>query len=172
MSDDQTPNGGGNGEEQQPEQPASSPVPPEPTAPVPEPVVATPPVTTSIPPLPEKSSDGFFDKYGDKILSAVIGGIVGFFTAIMATKGDVSKLNERVVAIETQDKNTEPKLKKLDQNLREMELLKQKLEILEKKDETATMISKSLEERLKNVQIQTLKELKELLAPQQQGKTP
>ena len=90
----------------------------------------------------------------------------------MATKGDVSKLNERVVAIETQDKNTEPKLKKLDQNLREMELLKQKLEILEKKDETATMISKSLEERLKNVQIQTLKELKELLAPQQQGKTP
>jgi len=117
------------------------------------------------PPTPVPAPS-FFAENWDKLLSAIIGGVVGFFAAIIAMKGDVATLAQRLVVVETtQSTSIQPKLINLDKNLAEMQLIEQRLAILEKKDETATMTTKLLEERLKTLQIDTLKELKDLLQP-------
>jgi len=116
------------------------------------------------PPTADGAKSNIFVDHWDKILTIIIAGVVGFFSAVAITKAEISRLNERIVEIETKyEVSVEPKLLTLEQNLREMVLVKEKMEILELKDSTANLINKQLEERLKVLRIETLKELNDLI---------
>lgn len=97
------------------------------------------------------------------ILTLVIGGVVGYFSGIAVLQSQISELSNRVVSLETVNDSTQPKLDKLDQYLREINLLKERIALYETKDETSELIVKNLELRLQSLQLDTIAELRQLL---------
>lgn len=114
------------------------------------------------------NSSNWFKENWDKVLgfvlSIIVAGVVGFFSAIRATEGEISTLRLKIVALETDSKNLiKPKLNTIDNNEATIQSLVGRLAQLEKENDihraTYNLLSLSREEERRK----TIIALKELL---------
>ena len=105
-----------------------------------------------------------WDKILTVVISVIISGTVGFFSAIFAVKTDLARLGERVATNETEIRSSlKPKLPTIDDNSKSIITLNNDVEVLKRQTDIATQTNKLLDLRIEQQREDTLKELRELI---------
>lgn len=105
-----------------------------------------------------------WDKILGYVISIVIAGVVGFFSAIKAVDGQISSLQQRVVALETDSASLiKPKISSVDSISLEIDKMKSRMDMSDKENNiqkaTYNLISLTRDEERRK----TANEIKELL---------
>jgi hypothetical protein len=105
-----------------------------------------------------------FDKVLTAVISIVISGVVGFFSAIFSIKSDMSNLKDRVVTIETElGTIVLPKQKLIDENVTNIARIQQDVATFKTQTDISISTNKLLDLRMEQVRAETVKDLKALL---------
>ncbi len=110
---------------------------------------------------------GWWSNNWDKVLTvgggAIIAGIVGFYTAIIAIKSDIISLTERTVKLETEVANIKPKISNFEEYSKKIVEMEKDQEYLRDQTDISIHTNKLLDLRLEQERSKTIKELRALL---------
>lgn len=105
-----------------------------------------------------------WDKVLAVLISAVVAGIVGYFTGVIAVRSDLTNLSERIAVIETQvNQNVRPKMSIIDKQGNMIYKLKQELDEIKKLNDIASQTNKLFDQEIKTQRRETLRELAKIL---------
>ncbi|MPY25165.1 hypothetical protein [Shewanella sp. YLB-07] len=124
--------------------------------------------------------DDNWEKVATVVGSIAISGAVGFFSGIAAVKGDIAKLDNRLVKVQTEiDSALKPtdsihrerldKLDALKDTINNIPVLVRRIEDLESHTEMAIQTNKLLDLRIEGQRERTLKELRALISSAQKS---
>ena len=105
-----------------------------------------------------------WDKVLTVVISVIISGTVGFFSAIFAVKTDLSNLAQRVATNETEIKSSlKPKVPTIERNSQGLRTIQTDVDFLKRQNDIATQTNKLLDLRIEQQREKTLQELRTML---------
>jgi hypothetical protein len=105
-----------------------------------------------------------WDKVLTALVSVVLSGVVGFFSAVISIRSEMSDLKERIVKIETQITSTlNPKSKITDDNFKSIVDIQHDLRDFKTQTDISISTNKLLDLRMEQVRVETIQTLKSAL---------
>jgi hypothetical protein len=105
-----------------------------------------------------------WDKVLTAVVSVLLSGVVGFFSAVISIRSEMSILGERVAKMEGQIASTlVPKIQTTEENAKNIVLLQQQLREIQKQTDISINTNKLLDLRLEQVRSETVQNLKALI---------
>lgn len=105
-----------------------------------------------------------WDKVATAVVSIVVSGVVGFFSAVISIRSEMAELKERVVRAETQLVSTIiPKLQSAEENTKNIAVLQQGIAVFQKQTDISINTNKLLDLRMEQVRSEALQNLRVLL---------
>ena len=97
------------------------------------------------------------------VVAIIVAGVVGYFSGILAIRGDISKISERVTALETHRKDDLNKINKIETMQQEIQQLKIDIDHAKKIREMTAETNKRLDAIRVFWEQRTVEELEKLL---------
>jgi hypothetical protein len=103
-----------------------------------------------------------WDKVATMFVSVVLSGVIGFFSAVISIRSEISDLRDKVAQIDAEVKTSLlPKTATTDQNTKDIVGVQDKLSDIAKQTDLAIQMNKILDLRIEDVRQHLIKELKE-----------
>jgi hypothetical protein len=116
---------------------------------------------TPLPPSGNWLSDNW-DKVLTVFVSVVLSGVVGFFSAVISIKSEISDLRDKVSQVDTQVKTSlAPKATIVDQNTKDIVTIQDRISEIQKQTDLSVQTNKLLDLRIEDVRQHVIQELKE-----------
>lgn len=144
----------------------------EPVAAAPQPLPQQPPAshtpTVSTQPAPADPKPTWWQENWDKVfgivMSLVVGGVAGFFAAILAIQQDVHDISTRVNTLETTASTAwQPRLDKVDPMEQKLQDIERIMRELERSDEAEALLRERIQQIIEDTRKRTAEELREIL---------
>ena len=100
----------------------------------------------------------------DKLLTLLIGGIVGYFAGLAAINSKIADLRNDLTKVQTEiDSNIKVQITKIPTHENTLDDYLRRIDILEQADRAVAIYQINLESKLKQTEQETVRELKELI---------
>jgi hypothetical protein len=112
-----------------------------------------------------------WDKVAMILISIVLSGVIGFFTAVLSIKGDMDALRERIAKVEAEEASAIiPKLGTMDANNRDIATLQTELSQIRRDTDISVQTNKLLDLRIEEERQKTAQTLKQFLDEYAKGR--